>query len=277
MPVEALLAELHLDGPVSVLAELSGGPASNSYLLENKNRKLVLRIDKPLAATIGLDRQSEAEILAVVHKEGLGPEPICANPSRGWLLTGYIEGAVWDSRDIAKGSNLTRLGKLFKHLHVLPLAGNEFRVVDWAGHYSVQLGTLAARNLADRIRGLNQQLKQQAGSPVLCHNDPIAANIIDSGALSFIDWEYAGIGDAFFDLAVVVAHHDLNETAIRQLLAAYLGDVTPDHHHRLRQACELYDCLNMLWLMLVLATDGGSSERRNRLELLASRLAVATS
>jgi thiamine kinase-like enzyme len=141
----------------------------------------------------------------------------------------------------------------------------------------VQLGTLAARNLADRIRGLNQQLKQQAGSPVLCHNDPIAANIIDSGALSFIDWEYAGIGDALFDLAVVVAHHDLNETAIRQLLAAYLGDVTPDHHHRLRQACELYDCLNMLWLMLVLATDGGSSERRNRLELLASRLAVATS
>ena len=35
-----------------------------------------------------------------------------------------------------------------------------------------------------------------------CHNDLLTANFIDDGTrIRIVDWEYAGMGDVFFDLA----------------------------------------------------------------------------
>jgi thiamine kinase-like enzyme len=38
-----------------------------------------------------------------------------------------------------------------------------------------------------------------------------------------IDWEFAAPGDALFDLAVVVQHHELGNDLAGVLLQAYLG------------------------------------------------------
>ena len=47
---------------------------------------------------------------------------------------------------------------------------------------------------------------ERARRPVLerpCHNDLLNANFIDDGArIRIVDWEYAGMGDPFFDLAI---------------------------------------------------------------------------
>ena len=43
-----------------------------------------------------------------------------------------------------------------------------------------------------------------------CHNDLLTANFLDDGErLRILDWEYAGMGDRFFDLANFASHHDL--------------------------------------------------------------------
>ena len=38
-----------------------------------------------------------------------------------------------------------------------------------------------------------------------------------------IDWEYAAIGDAYFDLAVVVRHHDLDEPGVDGFVGSVPG------------------------------------------------------
>jgi len=277
--LDGALAELGLPGATTVLAELGGGPASRSYLLKAAGKKVVLRIDTPLAGSIGLDRRAEAEILSVVAAADLAPELLQLNSSRGLMLTSYIEGTAWTVADLQVDTKLRRLAKALRHLHSLPPTGKEFNVMNWARHYCSQLSTTTANDLLTRMQRLNEHQDLRQSSPVLCHNDPIAANIIaaPSGELRFIDWEYSGVGNAMFDLAVVVAHHDLDEGATHILLEAYAGDVTAADKQALQYACEFYDCLHLLWLMLVAAGGAAQSEQLSRLETLVSRHSVTSS
>ena len=57
-----------------------------------------------------------------------------------------------------------------------------------------------------------------------CHNDLLALNFIDDGSrIWIVDWEYAGMGDAYFDLANFAVNNELDEDGERALLAAYGG------------------------------------------------------
>ena len=57
---------------------------------------------------------------------------------------------------------------------------------------------------------------------VTCHNDLLAANFIDDGERVWVvDWEYAGMGDPFFDLANFAVNNGLDEEGETALLEAY--------------------------------------------------------
>jgi thiamine kinase-like enzyme len=58
-----------------------------------------------------------------------------------------------------------------------------------------------------------------------CHNDLLNANFIDDGArIRIVDWEYAGMGDPYFDLGNFSINHELDADQDAILLAAYLGE-----------------------------------------------------
>src|SRR3712207_6163566 len=60
--------------------------------------------------------------------------------------------------------------------------------------------------VADRIAALRGP---QPAVP--CHNDLLNANFLDDGDIRIVDWEYAGMGDRFFDLANFAVNHELDE------------------------------------------------------------------
>jgi thiamine kinase-like enzyme len=60
-------------------------------------------------------------------------------------------------------------------------------------------------------------------APVLCHDDLLAANFIAvDGGVKLVDWEYAGTGDRYFDLANFAVNNGLGVDAEEAFLAAYL-------------------------------------------------------
>ena len=74
-----------------------------------------------------------------------------------------------------------------------------------------------AHELARRIEAL-----RAAAPTVTCHNDLLAANFIDDGERVWVvDWEYAGMGDPFFDLANFAVNNGLDEEGETALLEAY--------------------------------------------------------
>jgi thiamine kinase-like enzyme len=61
----------------------------------------------------------------------------------------------------------------------------------------------------------------------LCHNDLLPANVLlADDRLWIIDYEYAGMNHALFDLANLSVNCDLGEAADHRLLTAYDGDVS---------------------------------------------------
>ena len=69
-------------------------------------------------------------------------------------------------------------------------------------------------------------------TPLPCHNDLLNANFIDDGErLRIVDWEYAGMGDPFFDLGNFSINHELPPEADEALLRAYDGEVRPPGWH----------------------------------------------
>ena len=74
-----------------------------------------------------------------------------------------------------------------------------------------------------------------------CHNDLLTANFIDDGSrIRIVDWEYAGMGDVYFDLANFAVNNDLSDEETAELPARLLR-----HGHRRARADADTDALHV--------------------------------
>ena len=61
--------------------------------------------------------------------------------------------------------------------------------------------------------------------PVPCHNDLLPSNLLfDGDRVRIIDWEYAGMGDRYFDLANFAVNNELGDAGELALLEAYFAE-----------------------------------------------------
>jgi thiamine kinase-like enzyme len=101
------------------------------------------------------------------------------------------------------------------------------------------------RGYADRIAAV------MAGALVPCHNDLLTANFLDDGeGLRILDWEYAGMGDRFFDLANFAVNHELDADGESALLTSYFGEARPADAKHLRLLRFMSDFREAMWGVL---------------------------
>jgi thiamine kinase-like enzyme len=257
---EAVLATLGRYAGAAVRRQLSGGPTNASFHIEQGGRAYVLRIDKPEADRLGLDRAREDLLARAAAAAGLASEILYSNPGQGILLREYLPGRSWTGRDLQDSGNLARLAGRLRQLHALDVTAPAFEPVEAARRYAEHIGTPEA------LRQFEQLERHAAvmGAPNIlapCHNDLLAQNILEvepgeSGPgesdLILIDWEYAAPGDPWFDLATVIQHHSLPEGLAAAFIEAYLDrPPTPAERTRLQQQCRFYQLLLSLWKLRV--------------------------
>jgi thiamine kinase-like enzyme len=103
----------------------------------------------------------------------------------------------------------------------------------------------AARAVAERIRVARGP---QPAFP--CHNDLLNANFMDDGTIRIVDWEYAGMGDRFFDLANFSVNHEFGVEDDRKFLRVYFGDERPSDLASLRLMRYMSDFREAMWGVL---------------------------
>lgn len=252
------LAERALDAipdfnTARIVSRLSDGPANASFLVEQGGRQYVLRLDKSGARQLGLDRAQEMLINEAVAAARLSPEPAFFDSVNGVFVRLFEPGRCWTAADLTRRENLGRLARVLQSLHGLRPVGAEFDPLAAARRYAAQLADEPSRTALQACENLMRQITAHPANPCLCHNDLLCQNILEGRELMLIDWEYAGIGDPYFDLAVVVRHHELDGQLAEYFLQAYLQrPASSQEIEHLSLQCRFYGHLLNLWNQIYL-------------------------
>ena len=261
--------------PPRVLQALSGGLTNRSYLLMAGDRQLVLRLNADNSAQLGVDRRQEVQAWRAAAKADLAPSLLYADPQQRYSLADYlpsreygprVDGAVGELVDgLVDGEWLTAVAALLRAVHRLPAVGAGLDIARRAEHYwqGIDLSDLTARlpGFGDALQSQRSRLchffhnvnatSLASVSQCLCHNDPVAANILNTEqGLKLIDWEYAAVGDPFFDLAVYSCHESLSDEERALLLNAYCEGAGEAERGYLNRALANYRYLDLLWSIL---------------------------
>ena len=214
-------------GRRAAVTVLGGGITNHNFKVEVDGAAYVLRMGGAKTGLLGIDRAVEHAASLRAEEIGIGPPVADLVASEGWLVTRFIDGRPIAVEEMRSPSTLPRVAEALRRLHsarAIPGRFDSFEVVDTyrseAEANGVQIpGEFArAREVAERIRAARGR------QPLVpCHNDLLNANFLDDGAIRIVDWEYAGMGDRFFDLANFSVNHEFGAEDDGRLVAAYFG------------------------------------------------------
>jgi thiamine kinase-like enzyme len=234
------------------LEPLGGGITNRNFLVEVGDERFVLRIGGKDTALLGIDRRAEYEASRVAADLGVGPEVIDFLEPEGYLVTRYIEGRPVPPDEIHRPETLKTIARTLRHIHdgpPIPGRFDAFRVVEAYSSTAAAHGVRVPAEYGDALeiaRTIESLRGAQPERP--CHNDLLNANLIDDGErIRIVDWEYAGMGDVFFDLANFSINHELGEDEWAPLLVAYSGEVREEDVAALRLMRFMSDFREAMW------------------------------
>jgi thiamine kinase-like enzyme len=249
-----------LAGRDLTLTPLSGGITNRNYLVTaaGVDERFVLRIAGNDTHLLGIDREAEHAATVAAARVGVGPEVTAYLQPEGYLVTRFIEGVSFPEANVPRTDALARLADSLRRVHDGPQVPGLFmplRVVEQyralAGERGVTIPPAyqQARQIGLRIAQACRTSRQELRP---CHNDLLPGNLIDDGTrIRIVDWEYAGMGDPYFDLGNLSINNDLTPGEDAVLLDAYqAGGALPEGLARLALMRVMSDFREAMWGVL---------------------------
>ena len=236
------------------LEPLGGGITNRNFLVELAEGppRYVLRIGGKDTALLGIDRYHEFEASRVADGLGVGPEVVAFLEPEGYLVTRYIEGRVLDADEVCRPETLRAIARTLRHIHEgpsIPGRFDAFRVVEAYSSTAAARGVRPPGGYAEALEVAHAiEAKRGSQLPRPCHNDLLTANLVHDGErVRIVDWEYAAMGDRFFDLANLAANHGFGAAEERVLLDEYFGEVRAADLAALRLMRFMSDFREAMW------------------------------
>jgi thiamine kinase-like enzyme len=268
------------------LSVLGGGITNHNVKVElDDGSAYVLRVAGQDTALLGIDRHAEHEATRAAAAVGVGPEVVAFLEPQGWLVTRFIVGEIPPIERMRDPDLLERVARALRVVHAgapVPAVFDSFRVVEAYRDTAAARGTAApvgvawAWQTAARIEAARGPAELRP-----CHNDLLNANFIDNGrTMHIVDWEYAGMGDVFFDLANFSVNHELDPDGRRAFLEAYFGELPAGATERLELMRFMSDFREAMWGVVQSAVSsldfdfaGYAAEHFERMERTAAESA----
>ena len=210
---------------------LDGGITNRNFRARFGGTDVVVRLPGKDTEQLSIDRGAERVASEAAARVGVGPEVEAMLDDPPCLVTKFIEGEQMTADQLREPAALSEVAAALRALHgsgELPIAFDPFRIVeDYAGRATARGATLPedyewGRAAAARVEAA---LAGPEHDPVPCHNDLLAANFLRSAdGIRIVDWEYAGMGDRYFDLGNFAVNNELGEVEEAALLGAYFGE-----------------------------------------------------
>ena len=230
--------------------QLEGGITNRNFHVNFGGTDYVVRLPGKDTDLLGINREAERLATRKASELQLGPKVAAMLDEPPCLVTWFVESRDVTAAELREPARLDEVGRGMRAFHQsgleLPIEFHVPEVVSAYAEVSLRRGgslpeafddaRACARKVVRAVR------KNSDHRPAPCHNDLLAANFLHDGQrLVIVDWEYAGMGDPFFDLGNFAANNELADADEERLLAAYFGEpATP----RRRAALKLFRCMS---------------------------------
>ncbi|HEX2647042.1 MAG TPA: choline kinase family protein [Candidatus Dormibacteraeota bacterium] len=241
-------------GRLASISELGGGITNRNYRVAVEGEVFVLRMGGARTSLLGIDRAVEYAAGRRAFEVGVGPEVTAFVPEEGWLVARFIDGRPIPPEEMRRPDVLARVAAALRRFHdAAPIPGrfDAFKVVDDYRRTAEEHGVAIPHEYKDARAGADRIRASRGPQPeVPCHNDLLNANFLDDGSVRIVDWEYAGMGDRFFDLANFSVNHEFSIDDDRTLLMAYFGEAREADLASLRLMRFMSDFREAMWGVL---------------------------
>src|SRR6188474_1042494 len=222
------------------VTELTGGITNKNYKITVDGQAYVLRMGGNETKYLGIDRKNEYECSLLASQIGIAPEPTAFLEPEGYIVARFISGKGIPAEEIGTEENIKRVLESMKAYHALdffPGSFSPFRVAEEYKKTALSFNVKLPEKMDWYLEKSREIEKAMYGREPLiprpCHNDLLNGNFIDDGTrIRVLDWEYAGMGDIFFDLGNFAVQHDFDDEQDELLLRAYFGQPTGSQRAR---------------------------------------------
>ncbi len=236
------------------VSQINEGKTNDSFMVSQRTQWYVLRVNSVKSAELGIDRALEKCIMRQLPEGVVLP---VLEHTEQYMLTEFVRVRTQP----LSAAEFATFMPLLREVHSIDLGDP---MIDYIARIRFLLPEQCHTSWAGILERLGEAMQRTdvtyGSHRALCHHDLVPENILWSKDESrqtpwLIDWEYAAMGDVFFDLASLVENHAIPDRRHGTVLQAYglpLGSV-----HKLRVYRAVYAAIVLAWEL----RSGVSSER----------------
>jgi len=231
---EAVARVSALLGPrEGAVVQLEGGITNRNFRVRFARTDYVLRLPGKRTDLLGIDRETECAATKVGAELGFAPRVVTLLDEPPCLVTTFMAGEAAQPRDLRDPDAIAQVAADLRALHnsgaELPTTFDPFRLAEQYAATARERGAEPPDGYDDALQAAKAVEEAVVGQPgheaVPAHNDLLPANFLRDGAsIALIDWEYAGMGDRWFDLGNFAANNELDDAEEQRFLEAYFGE-----------------------------------------------------
>jgi thiamine kinase-like enzyme len=229
--IRGVLAEAGLLGTPAQVSYLAGGASNENYLVETgAGERYVVRLAARDATRFNVDRARGAAAHRSAAAAGVSPELVAMRLPEGDSLTRWVDGRILDPQSIREPGVMESVARALRRMHQAEPIDGSWSVFEDIARYAeiarAERLTLPSdwAELTARMSLVGEAFAARPGAPAMCHNDLQLPNVILGEEQPWlIDFEYAGMGNRYFDLGNLAVNAELDDREVERLVAAYFG------------------------------------------------------
>ncbi len=217
--IKAIIARIPVwQNANEIRTERIAGLTNANYRVTVDGEQFVLRLSGENTERLGINRAHEGTALQAAAEAGLSPDVVLFLEPEGHLVTQWIDGRHWSADEFRTAENVHLLTETVKRIHALPTSRAEFSPFQRVQSFletANKFGGNPPPGLEQFLSTMQAVEADQQHDPSdwkrFCHNDLVSVNYLfveRERKIIVLDWEFAGAGDIYYDLATIVYTHD---------------------------------------------------------------------
>lgn len=206
----------------AIVYPLSGGAINRSYYLNDEPNEFMVK-EFLGENSLCIDRQERFELQLILWKKDLAPKPIYLSSGTDIYVEQWITQHASQMLLVLDTLHINALATALTRVHKSAVKA---KLVDLPKQWEQYLTTLEnpslclVKEVAKETEKWSTGIESASHEQVFCHNDLVWAHLCLPTQI-ILDWEYAGIGNRYFDILSCAKVNGLNTQQHDLLLIAY--------------------------------------------------------